>query len=120
LAPFRISDGSAPPPAERGRDSGTGRESTWVAVLMEPSSPELCLVCPELRERALAELPDFALYCLPPGGAPVAELPRVVAIAPKSDFLPAWILRLVAPAAAAAASATVLTLALTLIADALR
>jgi hypothetical protein len=30
------------------------------AVLLEPISPELVLVCPELRQQAIAVLPDFA------------------------------------------------------------
>jgi hypothetical protein len=29
------------------------------AALLEPISPELALVCPELRQQAIADLPDF-------------------------------------------------------------
>ena len=89
-------------------------------VMVEPISPELVLVCPELRERAIASLPDVAWRAF------VQELGRTV---PEPVEVTRSKLR--RPTAAALLSPLVqllalpvcvvaLTLVLTLVADATR
>jgi hypothetical protein len=96
---------------------------TWVmsAAAAEPLSPELVLVCPELREHALVDLERLvprwtvirAVEAAPPEAAyerlPDEPLPIGASILPLARF-----------GAAAIVSATAITLSLTLIADAIR
>jgi hypothetical protein len=87
------------------------------AAALEPISPELVLVCPELRERALAELPDRAWE------AWVAQVrirtPNPAAPAEKdSGFL--TLREFYRLGVGAFAAGTGVTLLLTLIADAIR
>jgi len=94
------------------------------AALHEPISPELALVCPELRQQAIADLPDFTWQVF------VAQTrARVVPQAPDSTAgVPARarqaaveMITLVVPFASFAfISVTLITLAMTLIADAIR
>ena len=79
----------------------------------EPLSPELVLVCPELRQAAVATLRDFTVFTptwidLPPAPGPAATIEE-----PPLALFPAA--RLVASTCAVA---TLLTLVLTLVADA--
>jgi hypothetical protein len=46
-------------------------------AVLEPISPELVLVCPELREPALAVLPDFTSYLAPARIRPIGAPARV-------------------------------------------
>jgi hypothetical protein len=92
------------------------------AAAAEPLSPELVLVCPELREDALVDLERLvprwtviraAVETAPPEAAyerlPDEPLPIGASIFPLARF-----------GAAAIVSATAITLSLTLIADAIR
>jgi hypothetical protein len=87
------------------------------AATAEPLSPELVLVCPELREDALVDLerlvPRWTVVC-----ASVEAASHTLADEP----LPvgASILPIARFGAAAMVSATAITLSLTLIADAIR
>ncbi len=86
----------------------------------EPISPELALVCPELRNRALASLPDVAWRAL------VEEVVRTV---PEPVEVTRWeavrataasLIGPLLPALALPLCVFVITLILTLIADATR
>ena len=89
---------------------------------VEPISPELVLVCPELREQALAALPDFTWHAL------VAQV-RVRATPPPTEIRLGLlvarqtvvnVISLLPLALAAFLCGTLATLAMTLIADAIR
>jgi hypothetical protein len=89
------------------------------AAAAESLSPELVLVCPELREQALAELERLVPRWI------VVARERAVEPAPlwvADEPLPvgASILPIARFGAAAIVSATAITLSLTLIADAIR
>jgi hypothetical protein len=90
------------------------------AVLAEPISPELVLVCPELRERALAALPEL------PWPAPTVKTREQV---PAPAEVPTWLLAWeitaylagsLVPFVVAMAGSVLVTLALTIVADATR
>lgn len=87
------------------------------AVALEPISPELVLVCPELRERAMAELPDVTWDSF------VAQIrvrtPRPTA-EPRDDDGFLKLRELYRFGLGALAAGTGVTLLLTLIADAIR
>jgi hypothetical protein len=90
-------------------------------AVVEPISPELALVCPELRKRALASLPDVAWRAF------VQEVIRTV---PEPVKVTRWevvrtttaaaLLGPLLPVFALPLCVVVLTLILTLIADATR
>jgi hypothetical protein len=102
------------------RTIGTDTRSMAVAVV-EPISPELALVCPELRKRAIASLPDVAWR---------AFVQEVVRTAPESVEPTRWetvrtsaataLLSPLLPLLALPLCVVALTLILTLIADATR
>ncbi len=108
-----------PAPLKR-RALGTDTRFMAVAVV-EPISPELALVCPELRKRAIASLPDVAWRAF------VQEVGRTV---PEPVEATRWeVVRTTAAAAllspllqllALPLCVVALTLILTLIADATR
>ena len=75
----------------------------------EPLSPELVLVCPELREAAFATARDFTVFARAP--APEASFGT-------TDQSPLSLLASVRLAAATCFAVTLLTLVLTLVADA--
>jgi hypothetical protein len=87
------------------------------AAAAESLSPELVLVCPELRERALAELERIV-----PRWTVIRTAVEAASYEPADDRLPiaASILPIARFGAAAMVSATAITLSLTLIADAIR
>ena len=83
-------------------------------VLSEPLSPELVLVCPELRERALAALPPLPWEALPARKAETVPATR-----------PLWgalfyATGLVAPLLMLGLGSLLLAVALTLVAGAIR
>jgi hypothetical protein len=91
------------------------------AANLEPLSPELVLVCPELREYALAMLPTFAWHApaaetrVPPKPMPQLAIGlQFLRSAATSRLAPLWV------ATTAMLCCALATLALTLIADALR
>ena len=88
------------------------------AVLAEPISPELVLVCPELRERALAAMPEL------PWPAPTVKTREQVP-AEVPTWLLAWEITAylagsLVPFVVAMAGSVLVTLALTIVADATR
>jgi hypothetical protein len=87
------------------------------AAAAESLSPELVLVCPELREQALAELERIV-----PRWTVIRAAVEAVSYEPVDEPLPvgASILPIARFGAAAMVSATAITLSLTLIADAIR
>jgi hypothetical protein len=95
------------------------------AALLEPISPELALVCPELRQQAIADLPDFTWEVF------VAQArARVVPQAPERTVgvlaceVRQAVVEMITPVVPLAIVAfmcvTLVTLAMTLIADAIR
>jgi hypothetical protein len=90
------------------------------AATAEPLSPELVLVCPELREDALVDLerlvPRWTVVCAAVEAASHKEAP----LADEPLPVGASILPIARFGAAAMVSATAITLSLTLIADAIR
>jgi hypothetical protein len=97
---------------------------TWVmsAAAAEPLSPELVLVCPELREHALVDLERLVPRWTVVRAAVEADSPEAAYERLPDEPLPigASILPLARFGAAAIVSATAITLSLTLIADAIR
>jgi hypothetical protein len=92
------------------------------ATVLDPISPELVLVCPELRERALAALPEVewqstVTQVRVQAQATPAE-PRIFAVTVRETALD--LVHLLGFCVAALVSILVLTLALTLIANATR
>ena len=94
---------------------------TWVmsAAAAEPLSPELVLVCPELREQALAELERLVPRWIVVARERAVE-PAPLRVADEPLPVGASILPIARFGAAAMVSATAITLSLTLIADAIR
>jgi hypothetical protein len=93
------------------------------AVWEGPLSPELVLVCPELREQALAELPDpewAAIVAQVRARAKVAASPPLPRHRRTLGALRAYLVDVAAMPLLAIAAGTLVTLALTLVADALR
>jgi hypothetical protein len=95
---------------------------TWVmsAAAAEPLSPELVLVCPELREHALVDLERLVPRWTVVRAAVEADSHKEAPLADEPLPIGASILPLARFGAAAIVSATAITLSLTLIADAIR
>ena len=90
-----------------------------------PISPELVLVCPEMREQAIALLPDFGWQTFVARARVLAQAPAVEAAAARRSprevvALTSALLSLGTWMVIAFAGATLLTLVLTLYADAVR
>jgi heme/copper-type cytochrome/quinol oxidase subunit 2 len=90
------------------------------AALLEPISPELALVCPELRQQAIAALPDFTwqVFVAQTRARAAPQAPERTAGAAVEMMI--WIIPVVSFAMVAFISVTLVTLAMTLIADAIR
>jgi hypothetical protein len=100
-------------------------ESDMGAALLEPISPELALVCPELRQQAIAALPDFTwqVFVAKARAQVVPQAPERTAgvLAREARQAAVEMFTLLVPFASAAfVCVTLVTLAMTLIADALR
>jgi hypothetical protein len=95
------------------------------AALLEPISPELALVCPELRQQAIASLPDFTwqVFVAQTRARVVPQAPERTArvLAREARQAAVEMITLVVPFASAAfVCVTLVTLAMTLIANAIR
>jgi hypothetical protein len=89
-----------------------------VSASPEPISPELALVCPELRARALAALPPF-----PPSHARARSAIRFVPVeaeGPAARDVVAYVIALATQLGTIGAGVVALTLALTAVATLLR
>ena len=87
-----------------------------VAVVLEPISPEIVLVCPELRQQAIAALRDFGAEALA-----AQTRARAVPQAPETFAQEPAMLPLMLPLALVwFLCVTLATLAMTLLADAAR
>jgi hypothetical protein len=94
-------------------------------ALLEPISPELALVCPELRQQAIASLPDFSwqVFVAQARARVVPTAPERTAgvLAREARQAAVEMITLVVPFATVAfICVTLVTLAMTLIADAIR
>jgi len=94
------------------------------AALLEPISPELALVCPELRQQAIAALPDFTwqVFVAQTRARVAPQAPESTAgVLTRARQAAFEIITLVVPFASGAfVCVTLVTLAMTLIADAIR
>ena len=84
-------------------------------IIAEPISPELVLVCPELRERALAQLPPLPWEAFAPRRAEVALARRAPAVPALHEAM-TYALTLLVPLGALALGSLLVTLCLTLLA----
>jgi hypothetical protein len=89
-------------------------------VLDEPISPELALVCPDLRERAIAALPDLEFWAVVRAVRVPAPVPVPVPQSRRAAVLVRQGLGALLVPLAALAFCSMLTLVLTLVADSLR
>ncbi len=95
------------------------------AALLEPISPERALVCPELRQQAIADMPDFTweVFVAQARARVVPQAPERTAGVLARDARQAAVemITLVVPFAIGAfVLVTLVTLAMTLIANAIR
>jgi hypothetical protein len=95
------------------------------ATLLEPISPELVLVCPELRRQATAVLPDLAwqMFVTQPRAGAVPQAPQKIVgalLVREVRRAAVEVVMLLSWALVAIACGTVATLVMTLIADATR
>src|SRR2546427_2720792 len=94
------------------------------AALLEPISPELALVCPELRRQAIAVLPDFTrpMFVVQAGAGAGPESRNVAEARLLREIRGAVVemIMLLPWAVGTFVGATAVTLAMTLIADATR
>ncbi len=95
------------------------------AVFLEPISPELVLVCPELRQQAIAVLPDFAwpTFIAQARARAVPQSPERIAgalLVGEARRAAVEMVKLLAWALTCSVCVTLATLAMTLIADATR
>ena len=95
------------------------------AVFLKPISPELVLVCPELRQQAIAVLPDFArqTFIAQARARAVPQSPERIAgalLVGEARRAAVEMVKLLAWALTSFVCVTLATLAMTLIADATR
>jgi hypothetical protein len=99
----------------------TADKAAMGAIVVEQISPELVLVCPELREGALAALPDMP-WLMPNVKERPRSLPSSTQILPRPAVFnaAAYVASRLFPPLVAVASCILATLVLTFIADATR
>src|SRR5206468_3364142 len=103
--------------------TGTEADNGAMSALAEPISPELALVCPELRERALAALADptwETLLAQAQARARAEHLPANASVRARLGWGVAYLYGLLWPIALATLVAVLATGMLTVVADATR